>query len=576
MEDALSDALISTAIDKFIRLIKEKGKIELGLASRILNVPTATIEEWAHILDDEGIIDIEYRLSKVYAVWVIPSEEEVAKEKGEFEEHRKEVVSEFERAKEKVAKEKAEIESLSSLLEQYDEKISKRVAGIESTLHALEEEKKKQEDAYYENLDKLENVLAKVSEMSDSINFLEANLKKISEKMTSFDISENIEGIERMRNEVGELSKKYAEIEKRVESTKESLLKYTGSEDIGGIVSRFEEMEKEYAKLRKVLDEIKEASHSLSSSSEIVESTTKTLENLEVRKNALLKELRAVSGSPEEVEKKLISIIERKKAIEKELFELGENLELAKSVLSGVEAQDVLSRVREAESKFLSLSEQMEKLRDVVSNVERFKDVDEIINELSELKEKVEASRERLASEAGAIFDAVNEEVSTFSSYQKIKDKIIASVQEQFGQLEDIKRRYDDVKEDVEKLEGSLDALFNKLKGEGISEDAKAAFEEAENLVKRKKSFDEIKSTIADLKSSITNLSKEISLLSKELELINLRAGSEGFKEFESKAELTSEELSKYEEKKREVSEIVKKLWESEDAEKEKKNKEGG
>ncbi|MEM2947951.1 MAG: hypothetical protein QXG02_00280 [Candidatus Anstonellales archaeon] len=564
MEDALSDALISTAIDKFIRLIKEKGKIELGLASRILNVPTATIEEWAHILDDEGIIDIEYKLSKVYAVWVVPSEEEIAREKGEFEEHRKEVVAEFEKTKERVEKEKAEIESIYSLLEQYDEKISKRVA-----------EKKKQEDAYYENLDKLENVLAKISEINDSINFLEANLRKISEKMTSFDISENVEGIEGMKKEVEELNRKYSEIEKRVESTKESLLKYTGSTDISSIVSRFEDIEKQYAKLSKVFEEIKEASHTLTSSSEIIESTTKALENLEVRKNALLKELRSVSGSPEEVERKLASIIERKKSIEKELFELGENLELAKSILSGAEVQDVLAKVREADSKFLSLGEEMEKLRNVVSSIERFKDVDEIINELSELKDRVEASRERLASEAGAIFDAVNEEVSTFASYQKIKDKIMAAVQEQFGQLEDIKRKYSSVKEDVEKLEGSLDALFNKLRGEGISDEAKAAFEEAENLVKRKKSFEEIKATISDLKNRITNLAKEISLLSKELELINLRAGGEGLKEFESKAELTGEELRRYEEKKREVSEIVKRLWEAEgEKEKDKGEKE--
>jgi chromosome segregation ATPase len=574
MEDALSDALISTAIDKFIRLIKEKGRIELGLASRILNVPTATIEEWAHILDDEGIIDIEYKLSKVYAVWVAPSEEEIAKEKGEFEEHKKEVISEFEKTKEKVMKEKAEIESLSSLLEQYDEKISKRMAGIESTLRALEEEKKKQEDAYYENLDKLENILAKISEINDSINFLESNLKKIAEKMTSFDISENVEGIERMKKEVEELNRKYSEIEKRVEATKESLLKYTGTADIAGIVAKFEEIEKEYARLKRMFEEIKDASHSFSSSLEIVESTNKALESLEARKNALIKELRTVSGSPEEVERKLSSIIERKKVLERELFDLGENIEIAKSVLSGAEAQDVLNKVREAEGKFLSLGEQVEKLREVVSNIERFKDVDEIINELSELKEKVEESRERLASEAGAIFDAVNEEVSTFSSYQKIKDKIMASVQEQFSQLEDIKRRYNEVKDEVEKLEGSLDALFNKLRGEGVSEEAKAAFEEAENLVKRKRSFEEIKSTIADLKNSITNLSKEISLLSKELELITLRSGGEGLKEFESKAELTSEELGKYEEKRREVSELVKKLWESEHAEKE--NKEGG
>ena len=78
----LDELLITTGVDALVRLIKEKGMIELSLAAQLLNIDAVTIEDWAHTLEEEGIIKIEYHLTKVYLAWVQPSAEEIEKEKS--------------------------------------------------------------------------------------------------------------------------------------------------------------------------------------------------------------------------------------------------------------------------------------------------------------------------------------------------------------------------------------------------------------------------------------------------------------------------------------------------------------
>ncbi len=80
---ALEDLLISTGVDQLIKLVKEKGKVELALASRELKQPIRTIEDWAHVLEEESLISIANRLTKIYLVWKGPTAQYVA-EKSEM------------------------------------------------------------------------------------------------------------------------------------------------------------------------------------------------------------------------------------------------------------------------------------------------------------------------------------------------------------------------------------------------------------------------------------------------------------------------------------------------------------
>lgn len=82
---AFDDFLISTGVDNLIRLVKEKGRIEMGQAARELKLPQKTVEDWSHVLEEEGIVKLEYKLTKVYLAWQEPTKEYVAEKSHEIE-----------------------------------------------------------------------------------------------------------------------------------------------------------------------------------------------------------------------------------------------------------------------------------------------------------------------------------------------------------------------------------------------------------------------------------------------------------------------------------------------------------
>jgi len=83
---ALDDLLISTGVDSLIRFVKDRGRVEIGAAARELRLPAKTVEDWAHVLEEEGIITIEYRLTKAYLAWRVPAAKEVEQKREKLEE----------------------------------------------------------------------------------------------------------------------------------------------------------------------------------------------------------------------------------------------------------------------------------------------------------------------------------------------------------------------------------------------------------------------------------------------------------------------------------------------------------
>ena len=82
---ALDDLLISTGVDQLIKLVKDKGRVEIGAAASELSQPIRTIEDWSHVLEDEGLVRVEYKLTKIFLVWTGPSREYVAQKSEKLE-----------------------------------------------------------------------------------------------------------------------------------------------------------------------------------------------------------------------------------------------------------------------------------------------------------------------------------------------------------------------------------------------------------------------------------------------------------------------------------------------------------
>jgi chromosome segregation ATPase len=78
-------AKIETGVDKLVELVTSQKKIALDDAAKELGVSTAVVQEWAEFLEEEGLVGIEYTLSKTYLVEKKLSKHEVEKKSHDYE-----------------------------------------------------------------------------------------------------------------------------------------------------------------------------------------------------------------------------------------------------------------------------------------------------------------------------------------------------------------------------------------------------------------------------------------------------------------------------------------------------------
>ena len=60
---------ITTDIDRLIKLVHSKKKVDVNEAAKALDVPTQEVEKWAHMLEEEKAIAVEYGLTNMFLVW---------------------------------------------------------------------------------------------------------------------------------------------------------------------------------------------------------------------------------------------------------------------------------------------------------------------------------------------------------------------------------------------------------------------------------------------------------------------------------------------------------------------------
>jgi len=66
---ALQIAKITTGVDKLVELVKNKKRISVEEAAKLLSMPKVLIEEWADFLEEREVIGIEYKLASQFLVF---------------------------------------------------------------------------------------------------------------------------------------------------------------------------------------------------------------------------------------------------------------------------------------------------------------------------------------------------------------------------------------------------------------------------------------------------------------------------------------------------------------------------
>ena len=183
---------IETGVDKLVKLVKEMGRISLSDAAKALGVSQTVVQEWVDFLEEEGILGIEYTLTKPYLV-------ERKLTKTEVESKAKEFAN-----KKDVFVRKAEV-SLSFLEKQAEE------------LRRVKDE-----------FDKLKNELGfELDNVKVDLKQLEhyQNLKEDLQKQVEEQKSESKSKIEEMIQHVSREQKRYEELTAELTNKKEELAK---------------------------------------------------------------------------------------------------------------------------------------------------------------------------------------------------------------------------------------------------------------------------------------------------------------------------------------------------------------
>lgn len=337
----IGGSVIETGVDKLVDLVKQRGRIALVDAAKELGVSATVIQEWVDFLEEEGIISVEYKLTKPYLVERKLTKKEVEAKAKEFtskkdvfvrkaevslsflekqEEELKKVKSEFDKLKNElgleldtVKEELSELEKYRQLKEEAQKQAErqKKEAKIkieELTKHVLREQEKYQE--LVSGIQKEKEVLIKEKAEAQSIEESEKilNTKLLGLKGTISSIEKKISNedmaIKNSELHIEKLNLLIEDIKKRVEEEKSA---------IGPLVEKSREQQRKVFELQEqIARKISQKQKNVSGAKDI----TKKINAFFEKKMAVANLVDKVNNDRDELEISLINLIRKAKSFQ--------------------------------------------------------------------------------------------------------------------------------------------------------------------------------------------------------------------------------------------------------------------
>ncbi len=373
---------IETGIDHLIELLKEKKELSINDIAKELGVGKLVVEEWIDFLIDEGIVEVEHKLSKDVVRLLEVDEKGIKEKKEELLLHKDSFLSKVDTLLDKLRAEsegllKAKSRFLEIQRELKEEAgiLAKDIAELEKLEHRKREiskEMKASEEEYMKKLEEIENyinkekekfsdVLSKICEEEHEIKKEEKEsealihkllhiqktiviLKKqldIMEKNVATELKESskkkkeledlLKYAEKIKNEISLKAKQHLDtLRKKYEEENTRLLKK--QEEILKKVKALEhEVDVRTSKSKGMFNDIKKFFEKKMKVEELIDEFEKELKKMEVdlemikRKAMLIDAFSKKGGSKKEIEElehKYNRILEHKKKLEQEMEKL--------------------------------------------------------------------------------------------------------------------------------------------------------------------------------------------------------------------------------------------------------------
>jgi chromosome segregation ATPase len=569
----MEDLLISTGVDSLIRIIKEKKKIDLAMASKLLNLPQNTVEDWAHILEEEGIIRIDYQLTKVYFIWVPPTKEQVEKEKQVFQKRKTQVEGELQKLDKVQDSGKRDLREYTEAIEKLSKQFEEDFAKVEALSNQIESAKERKATVSKASIEKINSLSEKLSEIEGSIQGMELQLEKTGKSFEEKDLGKKLSRIETAKAHIDDLDRQFNELVARVDEIKQKAPQ--GDVEIGeikeefdGLSSEFQKMHEESEYLRSMISEFKANANTVRDAVTHIRELSKNAENTRKKLSLEYERMEALKKELPELEKQIVDDL----AIAEQY---SETISIAQEVLENVPTKnEILSKLAALEKDESRIAKDFKKIETSLAGVPgNVLSIGDLIEELEEMKGDIESARNQLTEDADEILSSIEEETATYATFQKIKSKTKIAIDAYLTQLAKIREESTQLKKDLSAAREESAKKTKELVEKTTPGSLKDAKELVSQLKTKKQELQKIRSLIADLNARSGMIEKNIRLLSKSAKLIALRGegtdsspkGDEGKteKEIKDKVSLTSEEQEEFERKRKELKGLIRKLWES-------------
>jgi chromosome segregation ATPase len=562
------ELLVTTGVDALVRLVKQRGTIELEEASKELKIPVDTLEDWARVLEEQGIISVRYKLTKVYLSWVVPTEAEIARERESFYKEKEELAKEIEKAKAKI---KPEIESVSKLQDsfaQFYSKVYGKLDEMEKSLSPAVTARAVSEESFEKNLKKIDDSLAAIQVLKGNLDDLEKEVKKL-EKSTSEAKSEvSYKKIKELEDEIAKMLSEMTGIKQKMAKETKAVTKGVKIPSMPELKKRFDLLSKGFNEIKRKNAELREDMRNLKESTEIAGTVGKELKGYEKKTSSMKKDLASLSKQADEMHKKSEEVNKKLKRNLDTIERFSESLEIAKTIVDkfpsqkklAAELRELSKKEKEIEEKTLAVKKLLEMLGGKQLSAKQAVD----------LTKKVEENLSHLKYESQKLSKALESEKSTYVVFQSVKERIVPSLQKYNAEIQRLEKELEKIKEVSVSQQKELKKEAKRFT-EGMKKgEIKNLVKFAQNIEEKKKSLDEIKESLGSLADMADNLNKRLVLLSREAKLLELRAGEgappaelrEKEKVVRDQLKLTEKEELEFKKKREELKKLIKKLWE--------------
>jgi chromosome segregation ATPase len=577
------ELLITTGVDALVRLVKEKQRTELEEASSVLNIPQETIEDWARVLEEEGILRIEYRLTRIYLVWVKPTEEEVAAEKESFYEEKKGIETEVDQIKGKITEDAKGLETLRESFGQFYTRVYGRMETLEKMVAPIPAAKTISDDVFSKFQNELSGMEGTLGEIRDSLD-------DVRRDISSLGIGGGPSKSEELMNQAEHLGEELALLRQEMDALRKKAGSQEAPEDMSmpsvkDIKKKFESMQKDLVSLRSRNAQMRQDMLSLHESSEILKSVAESIMGQEDKIGTLKSEMASISAEADALAEKTGRVTMQVKQNAELMERLGDSVDVAKTVLKKFPSQERiiedLDKLKAEEDGMIQKTADLEKLLEAVGGRQL------TAKQFTELIRKMEEKSNTVRKDMDALEAALQDEKSTYLTFQKIKERIVPSIEGYQQQLDAMDKKVAKIKEEsatqLQGIKADAQKLQESLKGGQVQDIVKVA----EEIREKKKTLDDIRNSLDDLTSTSENLNKRVTLLSREAKLLEIRtggmsgagggggagaaggegAGGEGGAAIEEKGvrkklELTQEEELEFRRKRDELKKLIQRLWE--------------